>query len=395
LSEESSQFPKSTSIEKSGIYIHFPFCRSKCPYCGFCSFTSEEWKHVYYEFLLAEIEKAGGFFGSFFPEADTVYFGGGTPSLMPPFALDEILTRLRSSGYFSGRLEEMEITVEANPDDLGAEYLRSIKALGINRLSVGAQRFSRKLLEVLGRTHTADDSISGIKNARDAGFKNISVDFILGIPGESRASMKKEADVLLKLEPQHISVYMLEIKEHTPFALMNPNIFPDDNLTADLYMEIAEKLKAAGYDHYEISNFARPGFRSKHNLKYWSGGKWLGLGLSSASYSGNARWTNPQDLQGYFECVIPDDFSIPPKNELTERRKLAEEEFFMGMRKTSGIDLNFFKERWGFNPLEGNAEDVLQFIEEGLLVQDDPPGTIRFTLRGFLLSNEILCRFIS
>jgi oxygen-independent coproporphyrinogen-3 oxidase len=395
LSSESPPNPKSTGLEKSGIYIHFPFCRAKCSYCGFSSFTSDAWKHVYHEFLLAEIEKAGGFFGPLFQEADTVYFGGGTPSLLPPFALNEILTRLRSSGYFTGQLEEMEITVEANPDDLGTEYLKSIHTLGINRLSVGAQRFNRKLLEILGRTHSVNDSINGIKNAKDAGFKNISIDFILGIPGERRASMKKEMEALLKLEPQHISVYMLELKEHTPFALMNPNVFPDDNLTADLYMEVAEKLTAAGYDHYEISNFAKPGFRSKHNLKYWYGGKWLGLGLAAASYSGDARWTNPQDLQGYFDYVMADDFSIPPQNALTERRKLAEEEFFMGMRKTSGININLFKERWGFDPLEGIAEDILQFVEEGLLIMDEPPGTIRFTLRGFLLSNEILCRFIS
>jgi oxygen-independent coproporphyrinogen-3 oxidase len=395
LFSKSSQNPNSSGIEKSGIYIHFPFCRTKCPYCGFCSFTGEEWKHVYHEFLLAEIEKAGEFFESLFSEADTVYFGGGTPSLMPPFALDEILIRLRSSGYFSGCLEKMEITVEANPDDLGAEYLRNIKSLGINRLSVGAQRFNDKLLDKLGRIHTVDDSISGIKNARDAGFKNISVDFILGIPGESKASMKKEMDILLNLEPQHISVYMLEIKEHTPFALMNPAALPDDDLTADLYMETSDILNSAGYDHYEISNFARPGFRSKHNLKYWSGGKWLGLGLSSASHSGNARWANPEDLQGYFDLVTVDDFTIPPKNALMKRRKLAEDEFFMGMRKASGVDLNLFRQKWGFDPLEGKMDDILRFVEDGLLKMDEPPGTIRFTLKGFLLSNEILCRFIS
>lgn len=382
-------------MEKSGIYIHFPFCRARCPYCGFCSFTADQWKHVYHEFLLAETEKAAQSFPNLFPQADTVYFGGGTPSLMPPFAVNEIFSGLRSAGYFKDSPDEMEITIEANPDDLDEEYLKNLRKIGINRLSVGAQRFNDNLLESLGRMHSVEDSVNGIKNAKKADFTNISIDFILGVPGEKHASVTKEFDTLLGLDPAHISMYMLEIKEHTPFAEMNPGSFPDDNLVSDLYLEAAERLISAGYEHYEISNFARPGFRSVHNLKYWTGGKWLGLGLSAASHSGNAMWTNPEGIQEYFACVVPDDYSIPPGNALKDKRKLAEDEFFMGMRKTSGVDLNLYREKWGFDPLEGKNEEISQFIEQGLLMRDNPPGNLRFTIKGFLLSNEILCRFIS
>jgi oxygen-independent coproporphyrinogen-3 oxidase len=368
----------SSSERKSGLYIHYPFCRNKCPYCGFSSFTRDDWKSIYLECLLAEIEKTAVFFGKNFPIADTIYFGGGTPSLMPLYSIEEILNRLRQYDYFPTPFGKMEITMETNPDDLDLSFLKTAKSIGINRLSIGAQRFNDSLLQILGRKHKAEDVLKGFNIVRDAGFENVSVDFMLGVPGENRTSMARELDILTNLKPEHISVYMLEIKEHTPFADKDNSFFPDEDLTADLYLEAAGILTAAGYDHYEISNFALPGYKSIHNLKYWSGGQWLGLGLSSASCSGKARWVNPSDLSEYINRVVAEDFTIPPVNSETDKLKLAEEELFMGMRKTSGIDLTEFIKRNGYNPLEKIDEEINQFVEDGLLIKD-----------------EILCHFIS
>ena len=394
MAAELANVRNSSPDRNSGLYIHYPFCKSKCPYCSFHSFTRDDWISIYIEYLLAEIEKTSEFFDANFSNSDTIYFGGGTPSLMPPYYLEEILNRLRQHNYFSLPWEKMEITLEANPDNLESNFLKSIKSIGVNRLSIGAQRFNDNLLQIIGRNHRARDILSGYNKVRDAGFENVSVDFILGVPGDNRASMIDELRILLGLKPEHISVYMLEIKEHTPYAERDASFFPDDNLTADLYLETAGILTAAGYDHYEISNFALPGYKSRHNLKYWSAGQWLGLGLSAASCSGKARWVNPSNFKDYIERIVSEEFTIPPIDSETDERKLSEEEFFMGMRKATGIDLTEFALRNGYDPLEDMDEEINQYIEEGLIIKDDPPGHLRFTLKGFLVSNEILCRFI-
>lgn len=386
-----------TSADKnnSGIYIHYPFCKARCPYCGFKSSTAHEWTSLYLECLLAEIERAVPFFEKSFTGADTLYFGGGTPSLMHPHMLDEILASLRRFPYFSGSGEKPEITLEANPENLKEEYLKTIRSIGVNRLSIGAQRFNDDLLQNLGRGHRTEDTVSAFEYARKAGFKNISIDFIIGIPGEKGVRSVKEIKKILALKPEHISVYMLEIKEHTPFAALDPKLFPEENYTADLYLETVDLIAEAGYEQYEISNFALPSFESRHNLKYWSGGSWLGLGLSAASFNPEARWTNPGDFSEYTKWIASDDYRIPPANAEFDKRKLAEEAFFMGMRKTRGVNLEEFKSFWDYDPSEKIKDDLSSFIESGLMIINDPPGNIKFTLKGFLVSNEILCRMIS
>jgi oxygen-independent coproporphyrinogen-3 oxidase len=385
--------PEGSAYSGTGIYIHFPFCRRRCPYCSFCSFTDTSLKPLYHELLLIEAERASEYFVDLFPPVDTIYFGGGTPSLIPVFAVDEILTRIRCLFPLGIEWNELEITMEANPEDMEVDYLRALRSVGINRLSIGAQRFDDSTLKLLGREHRIKDTIDGFVNAREAGFRNISLDFIAGIQNDNVEPVRNELKIVSQYKPEHVSAYLLEIKEGTAFSRIDSEKFPDDDITAEIYLKMIDILSEYGFEQYEISNFAKKGFRSRHNLKYWSGLPWFGLGCSSASYSVNARWVNPNTVEDYRDYVTTEDYRIPPPNAEEDRKRLADEEFFMAMRKTEGLDLKKFVERWGFNPTEGRESLIETYIEEKLLIRDS--DTIKLTHRGFLISNELLSNFIS
>jgi len=384
---------KEAAYPGTGIYIHFPFCTKRCPYCSFFSLTDPSLKPLYHELLLAEIERTSEYFPDLFPSVDTIYLGGGTPSLMPVFAVDEVLTSIRCLFDFGLEWKDLEITLEANPEHLETGYLRELRSVGVNRLSIGAQRFDDAKLKLLGRAHSVKETFEGYENAREAGFENISLDFIAGIQNDTPDAVEKELRAIKELAPQHVSAYLLEIKDGTDFSGIDERKFPDDYLTAKIYLKIIDVLSGYGYEQYEISNFARAGYRSKHNLKYWSGMPWLGLGASAASCSLNARWVHPQSIEEYRDFVISPDFRIPPAQAEAEPQKLAEEEFFMSMRKTEGVDLQKFAEKWGFDPTEGKESLIDVYIEEKLLIRGG--RKIRLTPGGFLLSNELLSEFIS
>ncbi|MBN2135039.1 MAG: radical SAM family heme chaperone HemW [Acidobacteria bacterium] len=378
--------------ENSGIYIHFPFCDSRCPYCTFCTFTGLEVVRFYYEYLLAEVDFAAKHFPTLFGEADTVYIGGGTPSLMDIPAIDSLLARIRTEYPLAIDWHNVEVTLEANPENIELDYLKNLRKIGINRLSIGAQRMSDSLLDILGRGHLVEDTVQAVKNARKAGFKNISLDFILGIPGDSEENIKKEIKRLMKLDPEHISVYMLEIKEGSRLTDEFIEELPEDDLTASLYEKTIDILESGGWKQYEISNFAKEGFKSRHNLKYWCGSKWLGLGASAASYSGNARWENSSDLDTYYSSLLEREEKFIPTGAITDRAQLAEEEFFMGMRKLWGISVNELKSRWGDDfPTIDNSK-IEEFRTQGFIEFDN--DNLKFTRKGFLVSNEIFTRLL-
>ena len=324
---------------------------------------------------------------------DTIYFGGGTPSLLTPAQIERIL------GAVHDRFEVIggaEVTMEMNPGDGGAsdaakqKTLCEFRLLGINRASFGAQTFDDRELKQLGRTHTSADIPKTFDQLREAGFENINFDLIAGLPNQTLSGWKRNLDEALKLEPDHLSLYLLDVHEGTPLAdqirrRMRPT--PDDDLAGEMYQLMVEEVSAAGYQHYEISNFCLPGLESRHNTKYWNGAPYYGFGCSAHSYDGwRRRWANERDLAKYVSLVEE------PRSPITERTNLNEEDarsesIFLGLRLMRGLDLEDYRMRFGSDLRDEYDADLKRLREAGLVEIDE--GLMRLTRRGALLSNEV------
>lgn len=368
-----------------GIYIHIPFCRSKCEYCDFYSLPGgrnrkamEDYAQAVMLHLREAAERAGGY------EVDTVYFGGGTPS----FFGDEGLRRLLGEvdRRFSLR-PDAEITFEANPDSVAPAALRRLRRAGFNRISLGVQSDRDEQLKALGRPHTFQQAKDAVAAARDAGFENLSLDLMYGLPSQSRDQWAGTLQNILRLRPSHISCYGLRVEEGTPlYEYQDCANLPGDDAQADMYLYAADTLESYGYRQYEISNFAREGFESRHNFKYWMGGEYLGFGPGAASDFGGKRFTYRRDLRSYVEGmfggapVLSECESIP----LRER---AGEYLMLRLRTRLGIESGEYRKmfRMDFAPLE----ELLEKLRAArYAVQED--GRWRLTPQGFLLSNQII-----
>jgi len=366
-----------------GIYIHIPFCVRKCPYCDFYSVAvKDDIRTRFLKALKNEIL-------SFEPvEADTVYFGGGTPSLLKPSEMSDILDLLHQHDQISG---DAEISMECNPASVTKENLKEFRKAGINRLSLGCQSFEQELLDHLGRLHTAEEAKQTVRDAMDAGFDNVSVDIMLGIPFATAETTRRDAVTAASLGVQHISAYLLKIAEGTPFAKGVDGI-PSDDVQADCYRTFCEEMDRAGYHQYEISNFAKSRFESRHNLKYWECGQWLGLGPSAHMSDGKRRYSFPSDLKTFFAAFENGSIHDPLSAFRPEGIVDAEEYIIMGLRKDNGISRDVLARRFEhlFTP------DQEKFMEEcekhGLMKLSG--DTIRLTRDGFLLSNSILSELI-
>lgn len=345
-------------------YIHIPFCKSKCKYCSFVSFT--QYDENYVSLLLDEIDK---YYSN--EELNTLYFGGGTPSLLPVNDIEKIVSKFNLS-------KTCEITFEMNPDDAEIEYLKKLRNLGINRLSMGAQTFDNTVLKMIGRRHTSSQTINAVNLAREVGFENISLDLIYGL----NSNIDHDLEEILKLNIPHISTYGLKIEEGSYFYKHLPQNLPDDNMQADMYLKINKKLEGAGYSRYEISNFSKQGFESKHNLTYWNNEEYYGFGVAAHGYIEGVRYSNPNSIKEYSKY----------RNEhtLTQEEKL-EEEIFLGFRKTSGIDTNKIKEKFDIDFDKKYLSILKKFIPE--YIEKTPQG-YKLTLNGVLLSNIILAEFL-
>lgn len=398
-----------------GIYIHVPFCRSKCPYCDFYSVVSGqndrflERKSQYTAALLAEIkdfcrnnsEKAEKCI------VNTVYFGGGTPNLLKNDEFSRIITLIKNEF----NLENPEITVEFNPflmdknDENAIEELRTLRETGVNRLSIGAQSFDNGILKKLGRLHKSEDTIRTLNLARKAGFENVSVDLMFGIEGQSFETWMESVRTAIKLSPEHISMYSLEFMEGTRFTkLLEEGKMKETPEEEDrrMYEEAVKLLSGSGYDHYEISNLAKPGFESKHNLKYWSLEEYAGFGPSAHSYIDHRRYSNAADINLYLSA---DDIDrIRTVYEENSAFDDMSEYTFTGLRKSSGIDLMEFYQRFGtdfWTAFEFSKPLFMNFVKDGfaeIYKEKDQFGfeheKIRLTLKGFNISNQILCLFV-
>jgi len=373
----------------AGIYIHIPFCSSRCSYCDFATgLFQQELAERYVRALVADI-RSSRYFGDI---VDTIYFGGGTPSLLAPSQLESILATVHDCFKID---PQSEITLEINPGSVNEEKLRAFRSLGVNRASFGAQTFDDAELAKLGRSHTTADTLKTFNDLRRVGFENVSFDLIAGLPGQTLAGWERNIRQALELRPEHLSFYLLEVHSGTPLAEhirrgIQPE--PDDDLAGVMYQWMLEQAADAGYEHYEISNLCLPGFHSRHNVKYWTGDAYYGFGCSAHSYDGaTRRWSNHRDVLKYVTVIESGESAVVDEQQLSQTDVRAEA-VFLGMRLMHGVDLRAFKKSFGVDLRDEHAEDLDRFCKAGLVELDG--DLIRLTRTGALLSNEVFAAFV-
>ena len=368
-----------------GIYVHVPFCRSKCVYCDFYSIpeANDRLMDEYLKAICAHIKESGALAPGY--RVDTVYFGGGTPSYLGADSLAAILSTIRQSFDVS---PDAEVTFEANPDSVSPRLLRRLRSEGFNRVSLGIQCDSDEILSAIGRPHTYEQAKKAVAMIRKAGIQNLSLDLIYGLPGQTLTSWENTLANVLDLKPDHMSCYGLKVEEGTPLYEYQQHFdLPDDEMQADMYLSAIEILRYKGYRQYEISNFARKGMVSRHNLKYWQGGEYLGFGPAASSDFAGKRFSTVRDIRGYIDGirqggqVLEDVQEIPP-------RERAGEYLMTRLRTTAGISGEEYEKRYllPFAPLERALEDC---ASRGHAVKNNV-GFWRLTPEGMLLSNSIL-----
>lgn len=363
----------------TGLYIHIPFCARKCPYCDFCSTAFN--KTLVQNYVDAVVRNIAHYSTDRIG-LDTIYFGGGTPSLLTPQQVGQILHCAENSFV----LHSPEITLEANPCTVSLSKLSEYRSLGVNRLSFGIQSASDSELVSLGRLHTFGRAEKAVNDAFDAGFDNISCDLMIGIPDQTIQSLEYSIDALTNLPVQHISAYMLKIEQGTPFDSDKiRNTVADDDLSSEMYLTTVQKLAAAGFEQYEISNFAKPGFESRHNMKYWIGESYIGIGASAHSLFDGKRYFCPGDIGRFASSPLQQTVS-----EDDDPDKL-EEYVMLGLRLTKGISLSKLAEL-GASDLSGLIAKAAAYERNDLCVLKD--GVLRLTPKGFLVSNVLISEFI-
>jgi putative oxygen-independent coproporphyrinogen III oxidase len=374
-------------VSRAGVYVHLPFCPYICPYCDFAKWAWDDTRAArYLAALHAELAAAPHV------QAATLFFGGGTPTTYRPDEIGTIVDAVRRRFALAA---DAEVTVEANPDPGLAAKLAGLRDAGVNRLSIGVQSFQPDELRVLGRRHTAADVEAVIAAARDAGFANLSLDLIFGAPGQTEASWAASLDAALALGVEHISCYGLTIEEGTPYATWfarDPAAFASESLEANLYALAIERLRGAGFEHYEISNWARPGFRSQHNAGYWRNDPYLGLGVGAASYLEGDRFTHTRDLALYCEAALAGT-PIPGESERLEGAAQLGEAIMLALRTAEGVDTTAFRERYGFDVLERYRGVVDDLVAAGVLVADE--AALRLTERGRFVANDVCAAFLA
>jgi oxygen-independent coproporphyrinogen-3 oxidase len=369
-----------------GLYVHIPFCSAICNYCNFNrGLFDAGLKDRYVSALLTEIRGA--------PEglrADTIFFGGGTPSLLDPPEIGAIVSACRDQFTIA---PDAEITLEANPETVTLERLAGFLEHGVNRVSFGVQSFRDDELRRLSRLHSAARAEEAIGLARRAGLDNVSLDLMMWLPQQTIADWLQSVDLLIALNPDHASLYLLELYPNAPLredmARSQWSLAPDDD-AADMYLAALARLDAAGYRQYEISNVARPGRESRHNLKYWTDGEWLGFGCGAHSTRGGVRWKNRASTEEYIAAVGHDGLQVE-RRELNADERL-EEAMFTGLRLTEGLSVEAIRARYGVDLWDRYGRDLQMFVQKRLLIYDG--GRLRLTRDGMLVANEVMAVFI-
>lgn len=357
-------------------YIHIPFCKSKCHYCSFVSFNKLDLKKDYIKALLKEIE-----FNYQGEVLNTLYFGGGTPSVLEYTDFAQVLRKLKTNS-------NTEITTELNPEGVNYGYLRALYDLGINRISLGCQTFDDVLLKQINRRHNAGQVIDAVKVAQDVGFDNISLDFIYGLPNQTIESFLKDLKMAVGLGVQHISLYGLKIEEGCYFYDNMPDNLPDDDEQADMYLGAIQTMKDLKFEHYEVSNFSKKGFNSRHNLTYWNNEEYYGFGVGAHGYVNGVRYGNVETIEEYLNDPL-----IHKDSHLVNYQEQLEEEIFLGFRKMQGVNVAQINAKYNID-FEEKYNDVLKKYEGLNLITKTPQG-YALTEQGILVSNVVLAEFIA
>jgi oxygen-independent coproporphyrinogen III oxidase len=399
LSAPSSYLIQNSEIQELlqtvSLYLHIPFCHTRCHYCDFNTYAGIlPLREPYVRALITEI----GLSGQLAQRANgtprrsrTIFFGGGTPSLL---TVEQIKRLLFACCEAFAVDEQAEITLEANPGTLSSEQLTGLRAAGINRLSLGSQSFDAELLHTLGRIHSPKEIVQAFSNARAAGFRSINLDFMFGLPGQTMHHWKTTLDRALTLHPEHFSLYSLIIEEGTLFYTWTNEgqIIPgDEDLCADMYEYADERLQAEGYENYEISNWALPGYQSRHNLTYWQNLPYIGMGAGAHSYFGGRRFSNVLNPQEYIR-LLKKQQRPEADGEVIDRIQEMSETAFLGLRTAQGLHLPTFEERFA-EPFTQFVGTRLHFVEAAGLLEHDHEW-IRLSKRGRLLGNEVFLRLL-
>lgn len=371
-----------------GLYIHIPFCRQKCLYCDFPSYAGREGRQEdYVAALLAEIRRRGGENAV----VSTVFFGGGTPTVLSPAQLKRILDTIKACFFLA---PDAEITIEANPGTLDESMARALRQIGFNRLSMGVQAWQNRLLRSLGRIHTIEEFQRNFRTVRAAGFQNINSDLMFALPGQSMADWQETLRSVIALAPEHISAYSLILEEGTPFfeqyqkGLLQP---VSEELDREMYWWAVDFLEQQGYRQYEISNFAKEGRQSRHNRIYWQAEEYLGFGLGAHSYRGGKRFHNTYDLEKYI-AAHSDAEQLTEDIEMISETDAMAELMFLGLRLTEGVCFARFRERFGREMREIYGTQIDSLKRDGLLHESETG--IRLTRRGIDVSNFVFEKFL-
>lgn len=369
----------------TSAYVHIPFCTQICYYCDFSKvFIKNQPVDAYLQALIREFERYD------IKQLRTLYIGGGTPTAITAQQLDYLLTNLTKNLDLSV-LEEF--TIEANPGDLTEDKIEVLKQSAVNRVSLGVQTFNDKQLKQIGRSHNEAQIYDTISSLKEAGFDNISIDLIYALPGQTMSDVKENVAKALALDIPHLSLYSLILEHHTVF--MNKmrrgklNL-PQEDLEAEMFDYIITELEKNGFEHYEISNFTKPGFESRHNLMYWDNAEYYGVGAGASGYIAGVRYRNQGPIQHYLKAVSEGNARL--SEEVLTKEEMMEEELFLGLRKKSGVSIAKFEERFGISFEERYGQVVAELRQQGLLVPDDE--MIRMTKKGLFLGDTVAEKFI-
>ena len=376
-----------------GLYAHIPFCSAICNYCNFNrGLFDEALKTRFVDALLYEIRGAAPLIP--LPSAlcpDTLYFGGGTPSLLTPAEIQSVIDESRRS---FGLTADAEITMEANPESVDAAALDGFREAGVNRLSFGVQSFRDAELERLGRLHSAERARKAIGAARCAGFDNVSVDLMMWLPGQDVRQWLASVEDAIEVAPDHLSLYILEVYPHLPLRQEIDRhgwTQEGDDGAAEMYERAMSLLDGAGYQQYEISNVCKPGLESRHNLKYWTDGEWWGFGPGAHSTYGDHRWRNVSSTEDYVQHIRARRTVVLDRRRLSNEERLGDA-LFTGLRLNRGIDLDILSRRYAIDVWERFGARLAPFCEAGILLRED--GRLRLTRPGMLLANEVMAVFV-
>lgn len=376
-----------------GVYIHFPYCRKRCPYCDFAVHARKRIPHDRYaDAVLAELDGSAPRFAG--RRAVSTYFGGGTPGLWRADCIGRVVDAVRARFALP---DDAEVTVEANPDDLPPAQLDALRQAGVTRLSLGVQSLQPKHLAALGRLHGPDEARAAVRAARAAGFRSISVDLMFALPAQTLTELDADVAGILELAPDHVSLYNLTVEERTAFSALSRRGLlkvPDSGVAAEMYERLTARVEAAGFVHYEISSWARPGHRAVHNTLYWTSGEYLGLGCGAHSFrrtgDGGERYANPRNVDDWFRAVASG--APRPPLETLSADALEREAVWLGLRYLDGIDRAAHAARYGDDPARRHAGEVDRLLREGLV--ELTADRLRLTRRGILFADEVGARFL-